>query len=115
MSRDPIPARRHRMPLAALLLLLGWAAAWAEVERIEIFERQAVAGGQAFGLAGPYERLAGKIWFTLDPDAAANARVVDLDKAWPEAAQAVTSLRLDLARNEKESVSLLISDEGHRP
>ena len=63
----------------------------------------------------------------------AGQSVVDLDKAWPEPAQAVTglrldlagestrglvmpgeaqavtSLRLDLARNEKESVSLLIS------
>jgi hypothetical protein len=31
-----------------------------------------------FGLAGPYEKLLGRVEFALDPTAAANARIIDL-------------------------------------
>ena len=48
---------------------------------LEIAERGPFAGGAAFGEAGAYERLAGKIRLNVDPAAAHNRVIVDLDKA----------------------------------
>jgi hypothetical protein len=48
---------------------------------IEITERFAFAGGQAFGAAGAYERLKGRAHFAVDPKAPAQAGITDLDKA----------------------------------
>ena len=67
--------------LSASAAALLSAPAGAEVERIEITVREDVAGGQAFGLAGPYEKLAGTVLFAVDPDHATNRRIVDLDRA----------------------------------
>ncbi len=60
--------------------LLGLPAS-AELSRIEITSRVSVLDGKSFGLAGPYEKLSGKAYFALDPTAAANSRIADLDKA----------------------------------
>ncbi|HVC60292.1 MAG TPA: alpha/beta hydrolase domain-containing protein [Acetobacteraceae bacterium] len=51
--------------------------------RIEfsIADRRLFADGQAFGEAGPYERLSGRVHVAVDPLAAAQRDVVDLDKA----------------------------------
>lgn len=49
--------------------------------RIQIDQRQLFAGGVEFAQAGAYERLSGRVHFAVDPDAAAYAAVVDLDKA----------------------------------
>ncbi len=46
-----------------------------------ITDRRAIADGQAFGDAGPYERLSGRVHFALDPLAPAQRDIVDLDKA----------------------------------
>ena len=48
---------------------------------IDIHERRAFAGGHAFSEAGAYERLTGRARFAVDPDAPAQAGIVDLDKA----------------------------------
>ncbi|MSP48739.1 MAG: hypothetical protein EXQ95_05360 [Alphaproteobacteria bacterium] len=48
---------------------------------LETAERVAFAEGAPFGDAGPYERLAGKIRLAVDPAAAHNRVIVDLDKA----------------------------------
>ncbi|MDE0391272.1 MAG: alpha/beta hydrolase domain-containing protein [Rhodospirillales bacterium] len=48
---------------------------------IDIHQRTAFAGGCAFGEAGSYERLVGRARFAVDPDAPAQAGIVDLDKA----------------------------------
>jgi len=53
----------------------------AEVVRIEVQSRSDLAGGVPFGTAGPYEKLAGKIFFAVDPALPANRIVTDLDKA----------------------------------
>src|SRR3954471_3270938 len=53
----------------------------AEVVRIEVTSRADLVGGQPFGAAGPYEKLAGKIFFAVDPVLPANRIVTDLDKA----------------------------------
>ncbi len=51
--------------------------------RIEfsITDRRPFAEGHGFGEVGPYERLSGRVHFLLDPLAAAQRDVVDLDKA----------------------------------
>ncbi len=56
------------------------SAASARVERIEILSRQSFAAGTEFG-AGSYEKLRGRAFFTLDPDAAANGPIADLKLA----------------------------------
>jgi hypothetical protein len=49
--------------------------------RIRLDTREPVADGQAFGNVGPYERLAGRILFAIDPADPANRPIVDLDQA----------------------------------
>ena len=66
--------------LTALLLLIA-TPAWAELVRIEVKLRADVLAGQAFGPAGPYEKLAGILHFAVDPRNAANRIITDLDKA----------------------------------
>jgi len=63
-----------------LLLLLAslTTAADARVLKLQIDRRETILNGKAFGLAGPYEKLIGKVLFALDPSAAANSRIVDL-------------------------------------
>jgi hypothetical protein len=48
---------------------------------LDITERVPFAGGHAFGDVGEYERLSGRARFAVDPRAAAQDGVVDLDKA----------------------------------
>ena len=66
--------------IAAVLALACLAAstANAEVVRIEVQSRADVADGKPFGLAGPYERLVGKVYFAVDPDNPANAIIADI-------------------------------------
>jgi len=66
---------------ALLLTLVAAAPLSADVVRIEVQTRSDLAGGQAFGSAGAYEKLAGKIYFAVDPSLPANKIVTDLDKA----------------------------------
>jgi hypothetical protein len=65
------------------LLLVGLIAAplSAEVVRIEVLSRADLLGGQPFGPAGSYEKIAGKIFFAVDPTLPANRIVTDIDKA----------------------------------
>jgi hypothetical protein len=53
----------------------------AKVERVEILKREPFAAGLAFGAAGAYEKLRGRAFIVLDPDAAANAPIADLKLA----------------------------------
>jgi hypothetical protein len=64
-----------------LLALLPVEAAHARLARLQILEREVVADGQAFGAAGPYERLTGVAHFEVDPRDARNRAVFDLDRA----------------------------------
>src|SRR5262249_22248295 len=66
---------------AALLVLVATAPAHAEVVRMRIDRREPFAGGMSFGSAGPYERLIGRMFLEVDPEAAVNERVVDLKLA----------------------------------
>ena len=64
-----------------LVLFLVPALVSAEVSRVEMTSRRDAAGGRSFGPAGVYERVAGKIYFVVDPANKRNQVVADLDKA----------------------------------
>lgn len=70
-----------RVITLAVLTLLVPSAAAAGVLRLRIERRETIAGGRAFGAAGPYEKLVGKVDFGFDPDLAANDIIVDLKLA----------------------------------
>ncbi|MBI3667749.1 MAG: hypothetical protein HY236_16215 [Acidobacteria bacterium] len=53
----------------------------AGVVRVEIQSRGDVLGGREFGLAGAYEKLAGKVHFAVDPANPINQIIADIDKA----------------------------------
>src|SRR5687767_2430533 len=73
------------MRIAAAVLSLALSAipmaTDARVERIEIASRVDVLEGKPFGEAGAYEKLSGKVYFAVKPEAAPNKLIVDLDKA----------------------------------
>jgi hypothetical protein len=53
----------------------------ASTLEIRIDDRRPFAGGHAFGDAGAYERLTGRVLFAVDPNDPAQADIVDIDKA----------------------------------
>jgi hypothetical protein len=67
---------------SSLALLLLWSsAAEARVVRLRIVRREVVLNGRAFGAAGAYEKLVGKVDFGLDPGNPRNDIIVDLKLA----------------------------------
>ena len=66
-----------------LLIVLAWlsGAAWAGVVRLEIESRSDVLESRAFGLAGAYEKLTGKVYFAADPANPINQIIADIGKA----------------------------------
>jgi len=81
--------------IAALTIAFTPVVARAEVTRIEISSRQDVLGGKAFGPAGAYEKLTGKVYFAVTPDNPHNQVIADLDKA-PRNAQGKVEFSSDL-------------------
>jgi hypothetical protein len=65
----------------AVFSILGAGANHAAVVDIKIESRTPVLQGKEFGTVGAYEKLEGTVTFALDPSLAANAKIVDLDKA----------------------------------
>jgi len=53
----------------------------AKVIRVEVTSRGDVLSGQTFGSAGAYERILGRVYFSVPVANPHNARIVDLDKA----------------------------------
>jgi len=53
----------------------------AALLRLEVSERSDVDGGKPVGTAGPYEWIAGKAYFAVDPNPPANQIIVDIAKA----------------------------------
>lgn len=70
-----------RILAAFLLVSVAWSPVAAEVVRIEVRTRADVAGGRPFGATGAYEKLAGRIYFEVDPSLAPNKIITDIDKA----------------------------------
>ena len=106
--------RRVLIGLAALGLsaLVG---ARAEVIGIEVLERASFASGANFGASGAYEKIRGTAKFSLDPNAAANQRIVDLKLAPRDAAGHVTfESSFILLRPVKARDSTLVYDVNNR-
>ena len=74
-------ARRGSLPVLLFLLVLFASPVRAQVARIEIQTREPVANGQAFGTAGPYEQIRGRIYGEIDPRDAKNRIIQDIDLA----------------------------------
>jgi hypothetical protein len=55
--------------------------ALARVVRVVVDRREAIAGGAAFGDAGAYERVVGRIFFAFDPSNPHDRQIVDLSLA----------------------------------
>jgi hypothetical protein len=72
-------ARLLSLPIVALMV--SAFSADAKVTRVEIISRSDIADGQPFGLAGPYEKIVGRVYFTVDPANPRNQQIVDIDKA----------------------------------
>jgi hypothetical protein len=72
----------RRIAAIALLVLATLARPLtAEVVRIDVQSRADLVNGKAFGSAGPYEKLAGRVYFEIDPLNSANAIITDIAKA----------------------------------
>jgi hypothetical protein len=72
---------RSALPALMLAALAAIGPASAAVVGIEILGRSPFAPGIRFGAAGSYEKIRGIARFSLDPQAAANSRIVDLKSA----------------------------------
>ena len=68
------------IPLLCVLLSICLQAR-ARVTRVEVASRSDVLGGKSFGAAGSYERITGRVYFSLPVANPHNARIVDLANA----------------------------------
>ncbi|MGH9742817.1 MAG: hypothetical protein ACRD51_10745 [Candidatus Acidiferrum sp.] len=75
------PRARFIAVLSIIFFLFTVAPAQARVTRVEIVSRSVIQDGHAFGLAGPYEKIVGRVYFAVDPANPHNRQIVDLDKA----------------------------------
>jgi Alpha/beta hydrolase domain len=81
--------------LSLVMFVFSASAADAHVTRVEIISRTDILDGRAFGLAGPYEKIVGRVYFTVNPDNLHNKLILDLDKA-PRNAQGEVEFSSDL-------------------
>src|ERR1700692_1213882 len=65
----------------ALLVSVFAVDAQAHVVKFRVEHRETILNGKAFGPAGAYEKLVGKVDFALDPKLAINKNIVDLGLA----------------------------------
>ena len=70
----------RRLLVTVILFALAGTLS-ARVDHVQISSRAPYMGGRSFGLAGPYERIQGKVFFALDPRNPHNAEIVDLYRA----------------------------------
>jgi hypothetical protein len=92
---NPKIRRLSALVLIAMAAALSPGLARAEVTRVEITSKQDVLNGKAFGAAGAYEKLVGKVYFAVDPGNPHNKIVADLDKA-PRNAQGKVEFSADV-------------------
>jgi hypothetical protein len=85
----------RRMAKVVTVIALFALCAEARVTRVEIISRGDLADGRAFGLAGPYERIIGHVYFAVNTENIHNRQIVDLDKA-PRNAQGEVEFSADL-------------------
>jgi hypothetical protein len=88
------PVRRRPAWTLTLFVLLT-SSCEAHVARVEIISRTDVQDGRAFGSAGAYEKIVGRVYFAVRPESVHNRQIVDLDKA-PRNAQGEVEFSADL-------------------
>jgi hypothetical protein len=71
----------HRFILSMLILLFMVLPLQARVLRVEIATRADILDGKPFGDAGPYERITGRVYFSLPIENPHNKQIVDLVNA----------------------------------
>ena len=81
--------------IVSSVLALAPAAMRAEVTRVEITSRQDILNGKVFGTVGAYEKLAGKVYFAVDPNNPHNETIADVNKA-PKNGQGKVEFSADL-------------------
>ena len=81
--------------LSVAICLLSACVVDAHVTRVEIISRTDVQDGRAFGLAGAYEKIVGRVYFAVNPENLHNRLIVDLAKA-PRNAQGEVEFSADL-------------------
>jgi len=64
-----------------LFFLVSVQWVFAEVAKIEITSRQVFADGMKFGNVGAYEKIKGRLHYSVDPGNPANSRIIDLKYA----------------------------------
>lgn len=76
----------QRIAVALTIVAAAARTASARVVRVDILSRTPIAGGAAFGAAGPYERIVGRMYFAFDPKNRYDQQIVDLSLAPRDAA-----------------------------
>jgi hypothetical protein len=71
----------RKVLVATMMCALVSTVTEARVARLRIERRELILNGRAFGAAGPYEKLVGKVDFGLDPALPRNGEIVDLKLA----------------------------------
>ncbi len=81
--RGILRVMRRRIVVGCVCWMLAACALpmHARVARVEVTSRQDVLGGKSFGEAGAYERITGRVYFSLPVDNPHNAPIVDLKNA----------------------------------
>ena len=102
-----------------ILLFCAVSTAHARVVRVEIASRSDVLGGKEFGSAGAYERITGKVYFSVAIANPHNRAIVDLDNAVNlkdgevEFAAGFIAIRPKDARKSTGSMILESPNRGH--
>jgi len=100
---------------AAALWLAALGPVRAEVTDVQVVERTAFASGMSFGKVGRYEKIRGVARFSLDPNAAGNRRIVDLERAPRDSHGRVTfESNFLMLRPMRNSHSTLLYDVNNR-
>lgn len=93
-------------------------AATAGVQRVEIISRGPWLGGKPLADVGPYEKLVGRVYYAVDPKAAANRRIADVALA-PRNAHGLVEFSGDFVvlrpvnpGNSRHSVLLEVANRG---
>ncbi len=111
-----------RQSLSSLIafLLLTFSPLNARVVRVEVTSRNDVLGGKTFGNSGSYERIAGRVYFSVAVANPHNAHIVDLTNAVNlkngevEFSSDFTAIRPKDARKSNGSLLLEIPNRGNR-
>jgi len=115
-----VPRNALALLTPAFLLAAATIPAHAELTRIQIKSQKDVLGGKAWGATGAYEELIGTAYFTVDPKAAANRNIPNIDKA-PRNAKGLIEFSSDIYIDRPKDASkgngvafFEASNRGHR-